>query len=131
MVFIDSNVPMYLEGAPHANRDRAVEILTRLARDGERTITSVEVYQEILHRYAAIRRLDAIEATFRSLDGIVDDVLKFGMSEIRAAKTLLETVYGLSARDALHVAVMQSAGVSRILSFDRTFDDCPGIERLS
>ncbi len=122
---------MYLEGAPHANRDRAVAILTRLARDGERTITSVEVYQEILHRYAAIRRLDAIEATFRSLDAIVDDVLTFGMSEIRAAKTLLETVNGLSARDALHVAVMQGAGVSRILSFDMSFDDCPGIERLS
>lgn len=130
MIFIDSNVPMYLEGAPHANRDRAVAILTRLARDEERTITSVEVYQEILHRYAAIRRLDAIEATFRSLDAIVDDVLTFGMSEIHAAKTLLESISGLSARDALHVAVMRSAGVSRVLSFDRIFDDCPGIERL-
>ncbi len=121
---------MYLEGAPHANRDRAVAILMSLARDGEHTITSVEVYQEILHRYAAIRRLDAIDATFRILDAIVDDVLTFGISEIHAAKTILETVNGLSARDALHVAVMQSAGVSRILSFDTSFDGCPGIERL-
>ena len=122
---------MYLEGAPHANRDRAVAILMSLTRDGERTITSVEVYQEILHRYAAIRRLDAIDITFRILDTIVDDVLTFGMSEIHAAKTILETVNGLSARDALHVAVMQRAGVSRILSFDRNFDGCPGIERVS
>ena len=109
---------MYLEGAPHANRDRAVAILAQLARDGERTVTSVEVYQEILHRYAAIRRLDAIDTTFRILDSIVDDVLTFGMAEIHAARTLIETVNGLSARDALHVTVMQSAGISRILSFD-------------
>ena len=36
----------------------------------------------------------------------------------------------LSARDALHVAVMEKVGVSRILSFDDGFDSLPGIERL-
>ena len=131
MIFIDSNVPMYVVGAPHANKDRAVSVLNELTRTGERLVTSVEVYQEILHRYSAVRRFGALDDAFQSLDAIVDDVLSFGMSEIHAAKTLIETVNGLSARDALHVAVMQSAGVSRILSFDRRFDDCPGIERLS
>ena len=37
----------------------------------------------------------------------------------------------LSARDAIHVAVMQREGVGRILSFDGGFDGVPGIERLS
>ena len=130
MIFIDSNVPMYLVGSPHANKDRALAILTRLVRDGERLVTSVEVYQEILHRYAVVHRLDAIDAAFQSLDAIVDDVLAFGMSEVRAAKGLIESVDHLSARDALHVAVMRSAGTSRILSFDSGFDTCPGIDRL-
>jgi predicted nucleic acid-binding protein len=40
-------------------------------------------------------------------------------------------VKGISARDALHVTVMRAAGVSRILTFDRSFDACQGIERLS
>ena len=53
------------------------------------------------------------------------------MAEIRAARAILESVHGISARDALHVAVMRAAGVSRILTFDRGFDACPGIERLS
>lgn len=39
--------------------------------------------------------------------------------------------YGLSARDALHVAVMISVGIGRILSFDSAFDLFPGIERIS
>ena len=131
MIFIDSNIPMYLVGAQHRNKDRALAIVTRLVRDGERLVTDVEVYQEILHRYTAIRRLDAIDAAFESLDAITDDVLAFGMPEIRAARSLIGSVDGLSARDALHVAVMRKAGASRILSFDAGYDACPEVERLS
>ncbi len=121
---------MYLVGAGHPNKNRAVTALIRLVRDGERFVTDVEVYQEILHRYTAIKRPDAIDAAFKSLYGMVDEVLSFGMSEVRAARRLLASIDGLSALDALHVAVMQKAGASHILSFDIGFDDCPGIERL-
>ena len=130
MIFIDSNVPMYLVGSPHPNKDRALAMLSRLARDGERFVTDVEVYQEILHRYTAIQRLDAIGPAFESLDAIADDVLTFGMSEVRAARALICSVNGLSARDALHVAVMRKAGANRILSFDSGFDACPEVDRL-
>lgn len=131
MIFIDSNVPLYLVGASHPNKDRAVAVLTQLVADGERFVTDVEVYQEILHRYTATQRLQAIDAAFESLDAIVDDILTFGMSEIRAARALISSIDGLSARDALHVAVMHEAGISRILSFDRGLDACPGIQRLA
>lgn len=131
MIFIDSNVPMYLVGAPHSNKDRARAILTKLIQDGEYFVTGVEVYREILHRYTAVRRHDAIDAAFRSLDAIVDDILSFGRAEVQAARRMLDVVHGISARDALHIAVMRSAGVTRIVSFDRGFDACSGIERLS
>ena len=121
---------MYLVGAPHPNKDRAVKVLTQLVREGEKLITDVEVYQEILHRYTAIHRPDAIDAAFKNLDAIADDILTFGMPEVRAARALISSVDGLSARDALHVAVMRKAGTNRILSFDGGFDSCPGIERL-
>ena len=130
MIFIDSNVPMYIVGAAHPNKDRAMAALAQLARDGEWFVTDVEVYQEILHRYTAINRQDAIDAAFEILDGLADEILIFGIAEIRSARALLGALAGLSARDALHVAVMQNAGVSRILSFDVGFDACPGIERL-
>ena len=130
MIFIDSNIPMYLVGAPHPNKDRALAVLTQLVGNGEQLITDVEVYQEILHRYTAIHRPDAIDAAFENLNAIADDVLTFSMTEVRAARTLIGSVDGLSARDALHVAVMRRAGANRILSFDSGFDACPGIERL-
>ena len=59
MIFIDSNIPMYLVGAHHPNKTRAIEVVDRLVRGDERLVTDVEVYQEILHRYTAIRRIDA------------------------------------------------------------------------
>lgn len=130
MIFIDSNVPMYLVGAAHPNKERALEILAKLIRDEERLITDVEVYQEILHRYTAIKRHEAIDAAFRTLDAIADEVLSFGLAEVRSARRLIELVQGISSRDALHVAVMRQVGASRILSFDRGFDACSGIERL-
>ena len=71
MIFIDSNVPMYLIGAPHPNKTRAVELVNGLVCGGERLVTDVEVYQEILHRYTAIRREEAFENSdsFRAPDG--------------------------------------------------------------
>ena len=131
MILVDANVPMYLVGAPHPNKDRALALVTRFIGEGERLITDVEVYQEILHRYTAVRRGDAIDATFAALDGIVDEILTVDLTDVRAARGLLAELNGLSARDAMHVAVMQRVGVSRIFSFDRGFDRCPGITRLS
>ncbi len=131
MIFVDSNVPMYLIGAPHPNKDRVKKLLERLIEEKERFVTDVAVYQEILHRYTAIRQADAIDAAFASLDAITDETMTFGMSEIRAAREIVGSVDGISARDALHVSIMRSAGVNRILSMDRGFDACVGIERLS
>jgi predicted nucleic acid-binding protein len=37
---------------------------------------------------------------------------------------------GLSARDAVHLAVMHRRGINRILTFDAGFDGIVGIERI-
>jgi predicted nucleic acid-binding protein len=37
---------------------------------------------------------------------------------------------GLSARDAIHAAVMKARGISRILSFDAGYDSLPGLVRI-
>ena len=131
MIFVDSNVPMYIVGTPHPNQERVTVLIDELIDDGERLITSVEVYQEILHRYASIGRPQSIDEAFGVLDDLVDQVLSYEMPQVRTARALLATVAGISARDALHVAVMQAVGCSRVLSFDAGFDNCPGIMRVS
>ena len=51
MILIDSNVPMYLVGAPHRHKTDAQRLLEKLIRGRERLVTDAEVLQEILHRY--------------------------------------------------------------------------------
>ncbi len=130
MTFVDANVPMYLVGGPHPNKLRTLATLNRLAVEKEILVTDVEVFQEILHRYTHTRRFSIIDRAITSLDNIVDYVLTYDMPEIYIARDLIRSVSGLSARDALHAAVMRKAGVSRILSYDTGFDAVPGIERL-
>src|SRR5688500_18707468 len=117
MVFLDANVPMYLIGADHPNKRMAVVRLEQLASTGTRLVTDAEVYQEILHRYRAIGRPDAIQSAFEALDSIVDEVFPIARDDVEAAKTLLLAYPSLSARDALHAAVMKAREVATILSF--------------
>ena len=70
MIFIDSNVPMYAVGAPHPNEDHVRLRVREALADGRRLVTDAEVLQEILHRYAAIARLDMIEPAFDVVPGI-------------------------------------------------------------
>ena len=106
------------------------ELLAQFIRENERLVTDTEVYQEVLHRYVSIRRHDAIDPAIASLDGIVDEVLPINIADVRGARELIASVEGISARDALHAAVMRNAGIERIFSLDRGFDACPGVERL-
>jgi predicted nucleic acid-binding protein len=130
LIFVDSNVPMYLIGDDHPHKADAQRLLERLTSDRERLVTDAEVFQEILHRYRAINRPDAIQPAFDVLHTIVDEVFEVDTEGVDAAKQVLLGRWGLSARDALHVALMSVHGVTRLLSFDRDFDQVPGIERL-
>lgn len=129
-IFIDSNIPMYLVGARHPNKDRASLMLQRAIEDERRLVTSFEVLQEILHRYVAIQRRDAIEPAIDALLSIVDEVFELQLEDALRAKEIVLSQQGLSARDALHIAVMERESVSDIMSFDRGFDAWPAIERL-
>lgn len=130
MIFIDANVPMYLVGADPSAKQAARGALERAIEAGERLVTDAEVLQEILHRYVAIDRRDAIEPCTDVLLGIVDDVYPIELEDARRASGLVRASR-LGARDALHVAVMQRRGIDRILSFDRVFDEIPGIARIA
>ncbi len=130
MIFVDSNIPMYLVGAAHPNKEAAQRLLERAVVDGERLVTDAEVLQEILHRYVAIDRREAIEPAFDVLLGVVDAVLPIELADVQRARKLLTTPR-LQARDAIHVAVMQAHDIGRVLSFDRAFDAVPGLTRIT
>ena len=131
MILVDSNIPMYLIGAPHAHKVDAQRLVEKLIRDRHKLTTDAEVLQEILHRYVAIDRRDAIQPAFDALLGVVDEVLPVDAKAVDRAKQIVLEYRRLSARDAVHLAVMEKHGIQTIVSFDAGFDSFPGITRLS
>jgi len=130
VILIDANIPMYLVGADHPNKHAARRALESAVIRSEVLITDVEVLQEILHRYVAIDRRDAIQPAFGALLDVVDEVLPIDRADLESAKDLVLGGYGSSARDALHVAVMRRHSIEAIMSFDRGFDRYPGLGRI-
>ena len=131
MILIDSNIPMYLVGAPHPHKTDAQRLLEKLVSERRRLVTDAEVLQEILHRYVAINRRDAIQSAFDALLGVVDQVFPIDRAATERAKEIVLGHKKISARDAVHLAVMEQHGIDQILTFDAGFDGFPGIKRLS
>jgi len=130
VILVDSNVPMYLVGAEHPHKVDARRLLERAIAEKRRLVTDAGVLQEILHRYVAIDRRDAIQPCFEVLLEVVDEVLAVNLEIVERARDIVIGHPDLTARDAVHVAVMREHGIENILSFDRHFDGVPGITRM-
>ena len=117
--------------APPPHKGAARRLLTRSIADGERIVTDAEVLQEILHRYVAIARRDAIQPAFDALLGVVDEVFAIEPADVLRAKEIVLASAGLSARDSIHLAVMGRRRVTRVMTFDAGFDGFPGVTRVS
>jgi predicted nucleic acid-binding protein len=130
VILLDSNVPMYLVGAEHPHKVDARRLLERAVAEHRRIVTDAEVLQEILHRYVAIDRRDAIQPCFDLVSEIVDEVLPVDAAVVSSAREIVLGHPQLTARDAVHLAVMRRHDIGEILSFDRHFDSLPGVVRL-
>lgn len=122
---------MYLVGAPHPNKAKAEHLLEKLVLERQRLVTDAEVLQELLHRYVAIDRRDAIQPAFDVVLRVVDEVFPVNRAEVERAKEIVLAYKQLSARDAVHLAVMEQNDIEQIFSFDAGFDLLPNVRRLS
>ena len=130
MVFVDSNVPMYVAGRDHPLRDPARRFLERAQAGAVDICTSTEVLQEILYRYAALARLDLAASVYDLFVQLCPTVLPVTLADTDRAKSLLVSVRGISARDAVHAAVMRNHDIGDIATFDEGFDRIDGIARV-
>jgi uncharacterized protein len=128
-VFIDSNIPMYVAGREHANRDPSRRFLRRVREGKVDACTSTEVLQEILYRYASLGRLDLAREVYDLFVDVCPIVLGVTLADTDRARDLICEAIGPSTRDAVHAAVMLNNDVEWIATFDAGFDEIPGIRR--
>jgi uncharacterized protein len=121
---------MYVAGREHANRGPAERIFSGMRTGKFDACTSTEVLQEILYRYSAIDRLDLAREVYDLFVEICPVVLSVTLADTDRARDLLGDSVRVSARDAVHAAVMLNNEVEWIATFDRGFDRVPGIRRL-
>ena len=131
VVFLDTNIPMYVAGEDHPLKIPCFRILTLVADHPSSFATDAEVLQEILHRYMALNRRGrapqaVLEFAFL-MEGRVEPVT--APDVVRAAE-VAGSYPRLSARDLLHLEVMHRLQISRIISADSAFDGITDVERL-
>jgi len=130
MIYVDSNVPMYLVGADHPNKQRVIELVPQLMSARERLVTSAETFQEILHRYLALRDRQHLNAAYGALEAMVSVVAEVTKDDVDAARAMSGSYPELSSRDCLHVAVTLRIGCSKIWSYDTGFDVVGAVQRI-
>lgn len=131
MIYVDSNVPMYLVGAAHPNKQRVVELVARLVSALDTLVTSAETFQEIVHRYLALGDRRHLDAAYEALEAMVGSVADVTKADVDAARALSAQYGGLSSRDSLHVAVAKRLGCVKIWTYDAGFDVVPGLQRIA
>ena len=130
MVFVDSNIPMYVAGREHALRGPSLRFLERARAGHAELCTSTEVLQEILYRYTALGRRDLAGSVYDLFVQLCPVVLPVSLADTDRARHLLDSVPAVTVRDALHAAVMLNHDIRDIATFDEDFDRIPGIHRL-
>ena len=131
VAFIDSNVPIYASGRPHRYKEPCFQVVMMVVESPRSFVTSVEVLQELLHRYIASRRWTFGREVLKGFAEVMRDRIEpVYEQDLRIAADLADRHPGISARDFVHAAVMRRLGTDLIISADSGFDRLPGLTRL-
>ena len=119
MIFIDSNVFMYVVGSPHPLKEEAREFLRGAYEANVSLCTSAEVLQELFHAYIPAGRQRSLDAALSLVDGYGVEVWPLEREDVIAARQLHLQYPQLSARDLCHLASCRRRNVREIMTFDR------------
>ncbi len=129
-IHLDANVFVYAAGREHPLRESSKRVLA-LVNDNAEFFTDAEVFQEILHRYMLLRTWEEMRPWFSSLVALMTGRTEPMIVEDVVRASELATAYrSLSARDLVHIAIMERVGSRHIVTADRGFDVIRGVTRL-
>ena len=129
-VFLDTAVILYAAGAAHPMRQACRELIDGVVNGRLDATVSVEVVQEILHRFSLSDRWATGTAMAEAALDLFALVLPITDQIMRRMPALFSEYEGLSARDLVHVATCLEVGIDVIVSPDRGFDQVEGLQRL-
>ena len=129
MILVDTNVLMYAAGSNHPNQASCINFLNLVSDKDVDAVLDSEVLQEILHRYRSIGRWALGCEIFDLAITVFDEILPITRQDVVWARQVMSRDEGISARDAIHIAVAETHGMDAICTFDRGFEDISTISR--
>ena len=129
MRLLDANVVMYSEGREHFYRDSCKIIMDSVDAWPDEFAIDTEALQEILYVYSSRGELEKGLAVTERLLNIFSEIIPITATEITAAMRLMSAIRDLTARDAIHAAVVFEHNLEGIVSSDGDFDRIPGLRR--
>jgi predicted nucleic acid-binding protein len=129
-VFIDTSVLMYAAGGEHPLREPCRVIVDRISEGDLDAVTSVEVVQEILHRYRSIRQPEGGATLATKTMDLFAPVLPITHGLMRRVPPLAQRYPRLAARDLVHLATCIHEGIEEIVTTDRGFDAVREVRRI-
>jgi predicted nucleic acid-binding protein len=127
---IDTNVVIYAVGKAHPLQDEARRVLDRVAEGTLHANVDAELLQEVLHVYDARKEQRKGFDTVNDLLVIFPNPIQIGREEIETARDLMRAYSVLSARDAIHAAVVQTHDLEGIVTADNVFERIKGVKRF-
>lgn len=128
--FLDAAVFMYAGGGDHPLKAPCKAVVAAAMTGTMEATTSVEVVQEILHRYRAIGRTDLGTEMSTYVLNAFAPVLPVTHAVMRRAISLAGRYHRLSARDLVHVATCIVEGIETIITPDTGFDQVTEVRRI-
>jgi uncharacterized protein len=128
--FLDTSILMYAAGSSHPLREPCRDALSRAVSHRATLVTNSEVLQEIIYRCFSIGKAEIARVVYQSAVGLCAEILPVGEEHTERALELLSKYPEISPRDAIHIATMETAGITQILSTDKDFDDLKEIRRI-
>lgn len=129
-VFIDTAVIMYAGGGDHPLRAPCSRVMDAIDSGRLEAVISVEVVQELLHRFLSIRQPEIAMTMATVALSTFAPVVPITHALMRRVPDLARRYPSLSARDLIHVATCIHEGIAEIISPDRGFDRVGELRRI-
>lgn len=128
--FIDTAIIMYAAGGEHPLRAPSRNILQRIGDGDLDGVVSVEVIQEIVHRFTRIGRSGIGQAQAIEAMDLFAPVLPITHALMRRVPELAARYPRLDSRGVVHVATCIHEGISEMISPDLAFDQVAEVRRI-
>jgi len=126
--FIDTSVIIYASGKEHPYKESCAAILFGIEQGRITGVISVEIVQELAHRFIRVGRKEEGLQVIRTIS---ETMLPESITSEDASRAVnLLGVHDIDSRDAFHAAWMLRRGITGIISADKHFDRINGIERI-